>query len=312
MTVERRVLMIGLGTIARTHLAVLAELPGVTVVGSVDPAAPPLDLPVFRTLDEALGAGPAPDLVTVATPTDTHLALVRELVDRTDALVLSEKPLGVAAADIASVADVADRVRVAHHFAFSPEVEWALAHVRTGRWGRPTRVTSRFNDAYARLGDARLASYVSSWVDSGPNQVSLLEPFTGSFDVVSHADERVRSVTVLDHEGGRTLLTSNWMAGDSSKQTTLEYAGDRHLHLDHTAMTAVVVEDGRVTEHVGYAGTAGRKHAHYRGLYEALVANPDDERLGVALAADIARVLEAAASAPAVAPRWSSIGVAPA
>jgi predicted dehydrogenase len=310
VTVERRVLMLGLGTIARTHLAVLAELPELTVVGGVDPAAPDLALPVFRTLDDALRAEPAPDLVTVATPTDTHVSLVREIVDRTHALVLSEKPLGVGAADIESIADVADRVRVAHHFAFSPEVEWALAHVRTAGWGRPTRVTSRFNDAYAGLGDARLASYVSSWVDSGPNQVSLLEPFTGPFDVVSHADERVRSVTVLDHENGRTVLTSNWLAGDSSKQTTLAYDGDRQLHLDHTAMTAVAVEDGQVTEHVGYAGTAGRKHAHYRGLYDVLLADPGDERLGVRLAADIARVLEAAASAPAVAPRWSSIGEA--
>jgi hypothetical protein len=38
-------------------------------------------------------------------------------------------------------------------------------------------VLSIFNDAYAGLGDARLASYVSSWVDSAPNQLSLLAPF---------------------------------------------------------------------------------------------------------------------------------------
>jgi predicted dehydrogenase len=312
VTAERRVLMIGLGTIARTHLEVLAEVPDLTVVAGVDPAATGLDLPVFPTLDGALRADLAPDLVAVATPTDTHVALVRQLVDRTDALVLSEKPLAVGAADIESVADVADRVRVAHHFAFSPEVEWALAHVRAAGWGRPTRVSSRFNDAYAGLGETRLASYVSSWVDSGPNQVSLLEPFTGPFEVVSHADERVRAVTVLDHQGGLTVLSSNWLAGDSSKQTTLEYDGDRQLHLDHTAMTAVAVEDGVVTEHVGYAGTAGRKHAHYRGLYDVLLADPDDERLGVPLAADIARLLEAASSAPSGAPCWSSIGAPPA
>lgn len=305
---ERRVMVVGLGTIARTHLEVLDRLPGVSVVAGVDPLLPEVGVPAFATLDDALRAEPSPDLVVVATPTDTHVALVREIVDRTEALVLSEKPLGSTLADLEGLADVADRVRVAHHFAFSPEVEWALARVRAAGWGRPTRVTSVFNDAYAGLGATRLASYVSTWVDSGPNQLSLLAPFTGHCEVVSHADEGLRAVTVVAHQGGRAVLSSNWLAGDSSKQTTLEYAGDRQVRMDHTSMTVTVVEEGRVTEHVGYAGTVGRKHAHYRGLYDVLLADPDDERLGVPLATDLARLLEAAASAPRGATTWTSIG----
>jgi predicted dehydrogenase len=304
---ERRVMVVGLGTIARTHLEVLERLPGVTVVAGVDPAVPEVGVRVFATLDDALRAEPAPDLVVVASPTHTHVALVRELVDRTDALVLSEKPLAATLAELERLTDVADRVRVAHHFAFSPEVEWALARVRAAGWGRPTRVTSIFNDAYAGLGPARLASYVSTWVDSGPNQLSLLAPFTGRCEVVSHADERQRAVTVLAHAGGRAVLSSNWLAGDSSKQSTLEYAGDRQVRMDHTSMTVTVTEDGLVTEHVGYAGTVGRKHAHYRGLYDVLLADPDDERLGVPLATDVARLLEAASAAPRGATAWTSI-----
>lgn len=304
---ERRVLMVGLGTIARTHLGVLAELPGVTVVGGVDPAVTGRDFPVFRSMDDALLEGLAPDLAVVATPTDTHVDLVRGLVDRTDALVLSEKPLASTRADLERLTDVADRVRVSHHFAFSPEVEWARRHVLASGWGRPRRVTSTFNDAYAGFDETRMASYVSSWVDSAPNQLSLLAPFTGPFEVVSHADERLRAVTVLAHDGGRTVLSSNWLAGDSSKQTTLEYPGDRRVRMDHTSMTVTVVEDGLVTVQVGYSGTAGRKHAHYRGLYDVLLTDPDDERLGVPLATDIARLLDAAGSAPAGSPRWTSI-----
>ena len=53
MTVERRVLMIGLGTIAGTHLAVLAELPDLVVVGGVDRLPRILDLPVPVLLDDA-------------------------------------------------------------------------------------------------------------------------------------------------------------------------------------------------------------------------------------------------------------------
>ena len=92
--------------------------------------------------------------------------------------------------------------------------------------------------------------------------------------MVGHSDERDRAVTVLDHEGGRSVLTSNWRAADTSKQTTLEYAGDRQVRMDHTSLTATVIVDGLVTEHVGYAGAAGRKEAHYRGLYDVLCSTP--------------------------------------
>jgi predicted dehydrogenase len=308
VTERRRVLVVGLGTIAQTHLHVLAQRDDVDVVGGVDPGMAQHSFPVFPDLEGALAAGLRPDLVVVATPTETHVRLVRESVARTDALVLSEKPLATTLAEIGTLTDVADRVRVAHHFAFSPEVEWALRHTRAAGWARPTRVLSVFNDAYAGLGERRLASYVSAWVDSGPNQLSLLAPFVGACRVVAHADERTRSVTVLDHDGGRTVLSSNWLAADTSKQTTLEYDGDRQVRLDHTSLTATILEDGTVTEHVGHDGDAGRKEAHYRGLYDVLLSDPSDPRLGVPLATDLARLLEAAASAPPVAVRWSTTG----
>lgn len=306
MTWKRRVLLVGLGTIAQTHLQVLAQRDDVTVVGGVDPVASGVGFPVFAALDDALAAGLAPDLVVVATPTETHVRIVREAVARTDALVLSEKPLATTREEIDTLADVADRVRVAHHFAFSPEVEWALRHIRAAGWARPTRVLSVFNDAYAGLGDTRLASYVSTWVDSGPNQLSLLAPFIGPCRIAAHSDVRTRAVTVLDHEGGRTALSSNWLAADTSKQTTIEYDGGRQVRMDHTSLTATVVEDGVITEHAGHRGAVGRKEAHYRGLYDVLLADPSDPRLGVPLATDLARLLESAATAPAVDVRWST------
>ena len=292
---SRRVLVVGLGTIARTHLAVLAARDDVEVIGGVDPRpVDRLDVPVLPSLEAGLAEGP--DVVVVATPTDTHAEVVGAVLAGSDALVLSEKPLVRTRAALRDLedahGDALGRVRVAHHFAYSPEVAWALSRVRSD-WGAPRRILSVFNDAYAAKTPEQLASYVSTWVDSGPNQLSMLAPFVSGWRLTGHADEGRRAVTTLAHDGGTTLLTSSWLAADSSKQTTVEY-DDVLVRMDHTSMTGVVVAGAEVVEHAAYSGGSGRKEAHYAGLYEGLFAHPDDPRLGVPLAARVAELLEEA------------------
>jgi predicted dehydrogenase len=307
-----RVLVVGLGTIARTHLEVLRARPDVELVGGVDPRRPDTEgLRTFASIRAALDAGALPDLAVVATPTDTHLEVVGELLDTTTARVLCEKPL---ARDVASLERLVERLptdvltgdvlttrlAVAHHFAFSPEVEGARELLaRNPHWGAPTRVTCVYNDAYGGFGPERRAVYVSSWVDSGPNQLSVLAAFTDQWRVRSHLDRTERSVTNLDLPTGTAHLVSNWLAADSSKQTHVELlGGEVELRLDHTSMTVVVREGGEVVQHTAYAGSVGRKHAHYRGVYETLLRNPADARLGLPLATRIAQTLEEATSAP--------------
>jgi predicted dehydrogenase len=309
-----RVLLVGLGRIARTHLAVLDRLTETTVVAAVDPA-PSYDVPfpVSGSLAEGLAA--EPDLVVVATPTESHTALVSEVLSASSALVLSEKPLAQTSADIAALearhspAVVAERVRVAHHFAFSPEVEWAARLVAEHpEWGPPTHVVAMSTDAYAALPEAQRASLVSSFVDSAPNQLSVVSAFTDAWRVRSHAALTDRAVTVLDHDGGRTLLSSNWLAGDSSKHTTLEFlGGEVRVQVEHSSMTVLVSEGDRVTGHTAYADVVERKQAHYLGLYDALLHRPDDPRLGVGLALRIARLLEEAAALPPADVAWAEV-----
>jgi predicted dehydrogenase len=314
---RRSVLLVGLGTIARTHLDVLAVVGGFEVTGAVDPSPTQQGVtPLHRDLDEAFAAGAEPDLVVVATPTPTHLGIVSDLLERCDATILSEKPLATTAAEIAELERahgrdrVAGRVRVAHHFAFSPEVEWARTVVRQHPdWGRPSSILSVFNDAYAAMPPTQRASYVSPWVDSGPNQLSVVAAFAAGLRVVAHHDGSDRAVTTLDHDGGRTVLSSNWLAADTSKQTAVRYDdADVEVRIDHTSMTALVLRSGEVVEHLGYTGSAGRKAAHYLGLYRALRDHPDDHRLSVDLAATIAALLEAGPDTGTETPvRWSRV-----
>lgn len=294
---HQRVLIVGLGTIAKVHIDVLSRRRDTQIVGGVDPIGGEMPFPTFRSLDAALAVGVQPDLVVVATPTSTHLDIVREALVATSALVLSEKPLLTSVEEMTRLEPYVHRVRVAHHFAFSPEVEWAGRYVAARGWGSPERILSVFNDAYGAAVDSRLASLGSTWIDSAPNQLSLLAPFLGTCAVDSHDDGGVRACTVLRHAAGTVTLTSNWLAADSSKQTELDYGGHR-VRLDHTSMTAVVTEGDRPIEHVGYVGELGRKEAHYAGLYDVLFNDPDDVRLSVPLAAEIARVLADAPMAP--------------
>jgi predicted dehydrogenase len=309
-----RVLLVGLGRIARTHIAVLDRLAETTVTAGVDPA-PSYDVPfpVHARLEEGLAT--EPDLVVLATPTESHAALASELLSGTDALVLSEKPLAQTSAAIAelearhSPGVVAARLKVAHHFAFSPEVEWASRLVAGHpEWGPPTRVTAMSTDAYGTLTDSQRASLVSSFVDTAPNQLSVASAFTTGWRVESHADRGDRSVTTLSHDGGRTVLSSNWLAGDSSKHLALEFlGGEVRVTIEHSSMTVLVTEGDRVTSHTAYADDVERKQAHYLGLYDALLHRPDDPRLGVGLALRIARLIGEAASLPAAEVAWDQV-----
>ncbi|MFC5731075.1 MULTISPECIES: Gfo/Idh/MocA family protein [Nocardioides] len=313
---RRRVLLVGLGTIARTHREALAADASIEIVGGVDPSPAQQDVvPLFRDLDQAFAAGVDPDLVVVATPTRTHLDIVSDVLDRCDALILSEKPLATSVSGIRQLERshgrdrVASRVRVAHHFAFSPDVEWARAVVQQNPgWGKPSHILCVFNDAYSGLSEEQRASYVSSWVDSGPNQLSVAAAFATGWHVVAHSEEGDRAMTTLDHDGGVTVLASNWLAADTSKQTAIRFDHvGVEVRVDHTSMTALVLSSGRPVEHLGYTGSAGRKAAQYLGLYRALRDDPADHRLSVDLAASIAGLLEGAAHRSAeVLGSWAS------
>jgi predicted dehydrogenase len=307
-----RVLLVGLGRIARTHVAVLDRLPSVSLAAGVDPA-PSYDVPfpVLPTLDKGLALDP--DLVVLATPTESHVEQASDVLAHSDALVLSEKPLAQTSAAIAELEArhspdvVAARLKVAHHFAFSPEVEWAVRFVAGHtEWGPPTRLVAMSTDAYGSLTNSQRASLVSSFVDTAPNQLSVASAFTTGWQVDGHADRGDRSVTTVSHDGGRTVLCSNWLAGDSSKHLALEFLdGEVRVTIEHSSMTVLVTEGDRVTQHTAYADDVERKEAHYLGLYAALLHRPDDPRLGVPLALRIARLLEEAAALPASDVAWN-------
>lgn len=303
---EATVAVIGLGTIAATHLRVIADRSDLTVAFGVDPHRSELPgrygFPRYASLGEGLASSVPLDLVVVATPTDSHVALVEEALASTHALVLSEKPLTRSPSDLEHLRrhfpDATARLRVAHHFAFSPEVRWAArTHRAWSARGGPTRIVSVFNDPYIRKTARERASYVTSWIDSGPNQLTMLRRFVDGFDVVGHSQdvEGLRSATRLTYDGGDAYLLSNWLTGDSSKQTTLSYADGSEIRMDHTSMTGVALASSGEIEHFGNDGRTDRKVAHYAALYECLLSDASHDLIALRLAAETTALLAAAA-----------------
>jgi predicted dehydrogenase len=305
--------LLGLGVIGQVHLRTLAARADVSVVLAADPSPTAREtsgVPAYDGLDAVLadvrsGRVQAPDLFVLATPTSTHLDLVQRLLDHTDADVLSEKPLTedpVALDALALRSDAPARVRVVNHFAFSPEVEWGVGLVAARGWGEPAVVVSTFNDPYVTMPPARRASYVSTWVDSGPNQLGLLERFVTGCEVRAHsaAPDGSRSVTEVGFATGAGVLSANWHTGDSSKQTSMRWDGGREVLLDHTAMTGLALDRGTPLEHAGHDGTVDRKTAHYRAMYDTYLRDREHPLLSLAHARTAAALLRQAADAPAV------------
>lgn len=300
-----RIGLLGLGTIARTHLRVLDLLPRTEVAFGVDPAelttATPAGVPVHRTLEEALARHGEPDLLVIATPTPTHVELLGAVLDLTGAPVLVEKPLSASAAELDRLErrhgteELTRRVRVAHHFAFSPEVLAAQRLVRKhAPAAAPRWILCSFNDPYVNKQHAERASLVSSWVDSGPNQLSLLSRFVTGFQVVEREESADGFTTHcrLRYDGGSALLVANWWAADSSKQTSLHFEDGTEVRMDHTSMTALAVREGRLLDHVRDDGERERKVAHYEELYRALLDGTAGREAGYSLGRELASVLE--------------------
>jgi predicted dehydrogenase len=297
--------MVGLGVIGRVHVRVLSRVEGVRPEFLVDPrpADTAWSVPHHARLADALDdCGGEVDLVVVATPTDSHLEVAGEALAGTKATVLSEKPLTRDVAELSAFetthAAELDRLRVVNHFAFSPEVDWGAGVVSRSGWGAPSTVFASFNDPYLLKTPVQRRSYVSSWVDSGANQLSMLARFADGWRVTRHDEDQggLRSVTEADFDGGSATLASNWWTGDSSKQTVLRWSAGNELYLDHTAMTGFALVDGRVREHVGHDGRVDRKTAHYAAMYAALFAGSADHLLGLSLARSVADLLSSAGS----------------
>ncbi len=154
--------IVGLGFMGRTHLGAYASNAACSVRAAFDPSrraaaagnlitagggvdALIAQLPLSASLDELLARDDI-DLVSICTPTDTHVELVRAAI-RARKHVLVEKPTALDAAAIDALGQEADAAGVlvmpAHCMRFWPAWAWMADAVRAGSLGRACSASFR-------------------------------------------------------------------------------------------------------------------------------------------------------------------------
>ncbi|MFO1193242.1 MAG: Gfo/Idh/MocA family oxidoreductase [Rhodoferax sp.] len=139
-----RIAVAGAGLIGRTHIALAAASPTVTLAAIVDPApgaaalARELGVPWYRTLDELL-AHERLEGIVLATPNALHVPQALQCLEAGLAVLL-EKPIAPTVAEGEALVQRADalggRLLIGHHRAHSPIMAKARAVVASGQLGR--------------------------------------------------------------------------------------------------------------------------------------------------------------------------------
>jgi len=148
--VTRKVLLVGTGNIARTHAAVLKQLPGVQLDGVFDTSGAAAESfasefgarCVFASLGDAAACDA--DAVHVLTPPDTHLAVALPFI-AAGKTVLLEKPAGVSGAECDALRQAARLsgaiIGVNQNMVFNPAYLKLREAVASGRLGRPRHMS---------------------------------------------------------------------------------------------------------------------------------------------------------------------------
>jgi predicted dehydrogenase len=280
------ILITGLGEVAKTHLKALEQIPGADVVAGVDTASQPEmtfrghPLPLYQTLRDA-AAHHDPDVVVVATPTPTHVAVCDQIADCFPAArILVEKP----AADNLPGArhvleDIGARqpVDVAYHMTFSSEVTWGMraAQANSGQLGVPVAIEACFADPYTDEFEAASLRLGDSWIDSGINSLSVLSRFAepiqrSSLRRIGEISHSVFEAHITCQAGGSefdALILTSWHVTDPAKTTRIQYSSGAELVMDHTAVAAHLIRDRRITAVFGSDRAIPRRERHYHALY---------------------------------------------
>lgn len=253
-----RVAVIGCGQMGRNHLRCYARLPGVTIVGAVDPlpenraaAADAFGVPIAESVDDL----PPVDAVSIVTPSTTHVALAERFI-AAGVHCMIEKPLALSAAEGHRIAGLGrDRgvtLAVGHLERFNPAV--VALKEQLPQLGPIHAVTARRLARAARITDVDVID------DLMVHDIDVVLDLLGRPGAAHAQVDGLRGADVPGFDFATALVGfpgGVLAAFDASRMTpirirTLEVLGrDAAAHADYIAQTLVIrrpAEGGKVAE----------------------------------------------------------------
>ena len=213
-----RALVIGAGKIAAgydapgakeilTHAHGFQAVPGFTLIGFVDrdlaqaeQAAAKWGGKAYADIRTAFADGPV-DVVSVATPDETHVAVLKELAAYSPRLIFCEKPLALNWADAQAIHELyrhlPTKIQVNYLRRFVPEFRAVKQAIASGSYGRFL---------------TGAGFYVKGFLHNGSHMVDLLQYWlgeaTGAQELTDRAVDEERSVLLSFAEGGQFAIQS--------------------------------------------------------------------------------------------------------
>ncbi len=258
-----RAAVIGLGSMGANHARVLADLPGIDLVGVADSdpertaqATARRTFPGFNSVAGLLRAT-QPDLVTIAVPTRAHAATALEAI-AAGAHVLVEKPIAATIGEAQGLAEAAARagtmLSVGHIVRFDPAIQALRERLRADQGGRVLQLRARrVNPFPERIRDVGVIH------DLATHDIDIMRYLLG-LDVRRVYAEAQRHVNTefedllagLLHfeEGVLGVLEINWLT--PTKERLLEVLCERGMFVvDYEAQSLTFYENFAATAREG-------------------------------------------------------------
>ena len=189
---------LGAGYIADWHAKAVRSIPAATLAAVCDCDQRRVNSfasrngikQVYTSLGEMLSTGQL-DLVHVLLPPELHARMAGEIIDA-GIHVLLEKPMATCSEDCTNLIEKARsrgvRIGVSHNFLFAPVYEQLKADLKSGRLGRPDKITITWNKGLDQLQAGPFDHWMfrepqNTILEIGPHSVAHMLDLVGPIDL---------------------------------------------------------------------------------------------------------------------------------
>lgn len=187
----KKIAMIGFGSISKSYLDILGEVPDVALVSIVEPNINQMreyhnnQVKHYLTVAEMLSHDPKPDLAIVCSPPNTHRNVLEQLL-KAHIPTLVEKPISLTAEDSDRIAALSckynTKISTAAKFRYTHSLQIMKNLIQEGEIGELEELFCTFTEQVDANANWRGNPEISGggvWMDNGPHALDVVEMLAG-------------------------------------------------------------------------------------------------------------------------------------